>query len=379
MKTKKVKAAILAVAMMATGTISCPAINANANTNEVASLILLGDANGDGNITLSDANYIQRYLNGQIQPSTTTKFTAMDYNEDMIIDNYDADLIMHDYSHGSISYTYVTKNPYDLLNNEARSYRKHTCSLTNTTSYSTYSLSTAPSYLTLSYEDENIVEQTRLEVVDDENVPCVYLAIKKADNTMDYVSGVVVGDHIIATAAHNLYDNGYAKKISVDILNQYCSTNLLSFDASTIHIPSLYFTSSSPESYDYGLIYTSENLSSYKANIGTMTDTFMNSGNDLVTSGFTLQYGVRRRFKSQGAVQFMSGTPSQVPYRFHSGGVLTEGKQGGMVYYETTADINTFVGIGTNRDIQSGVIVDTYGIRITPTILRFFYQNGNLA
>ena len=47
MKTKKVKAAILAMAMMATGTISCPAINANANTNEVASLILLGDANGE--------------------------------------------------------------------------------------------------------------------------------------------------------------------------------------------------------------------------------------------------------------------------------------------------------------------------------------------
>ena len=375
MKTRRLKATLLAAIMAATGTITFPAVNAKADTNTVS--VLLGDVNGDGLITLTDANLIDSYLSCLTQPANETRFTAMDYNYDMIIDEYDSYSIRNDQNHGTIHYNTVSVVPYSFLNNEVRTYRKHTCSLTDTWSDTSYQL---PSQVLSPAPAESENEQTRVDYVDNENVPCVYLSIKKANNTMDYVSGVVVGDHIIATAAHNLYDGGYAKKVSVEILNQYCSETLLSFDASKIHIPELYLTSSTPENYDYGLIYTSQNLSSYRANIGVMTDDFTNSGNDLVSSGFALLYGVRRRFKSYGAVQSMSGVPSQKPYRFHSNGILQSGKRGGMVYYETASNVNTCVGIGTIATEDSGGNpVDTYGIRITPTLLRFFYQNNNLS
>lgn len=67
MKLKKITSALLSAAMVATLSIAAfPKAATFADTEAVNTTVLLGDANDDGYVTLSDANYIQSYLQGQI-------------------------------------------------------------------------------------------------------------------------------------------------------------------------------------------------------------------------------------------------------------------------------------------------------------------------
>jgi hypothetical protein len=104
-----------------------------------------------------------------------------------------------------------------------------------------------------------------------------------------------------------------------------------------------------------------------------MTNEFLKTSNynELTTSGFAYSNNENAwlRYFNYGYVQTMTNT-SQKPYRFHS---LGESKEGGMVYSGFLTSEKRTVGISNGDDIT------TYGIRITPTLLRFYLQNNHLS
>lgn len=377
MKLKKLTPIIMSVLLATSMSATAPVTTSSAAVNDVNYQILLGDANGDNYISNTDALCIQRYLLGFSNP-TAVQFTSMDYNEDGVIDETDSDSIMSDIAHSSVTYTRVTKPLYMTPDNSSRTYRKHYCSSNNSNSYSSYTISAATS----SVLNNNIAGTPMLssdvnpnDSVDNENVCCVSVYVTMYDGTRLYRSGVIVDDYVVATSASNLFKNGsFAKEVTVYVYSGNCLTTLATATAETIHIPAGYATSGS-EIYNYGLIYVDEYLGNYKADIGVVSNPFiLNPDNELVTSGLNINYGVRRRFHLFGNI---TTTTNNTNYVFELNNEFPVDKTGGMIYYPSsrgTINHNSFVGI----PYKSYQNLNTHGIRITPTILRFFFQNNYL-
>lgn len=374
MNFKKIKAFVMSTLLVSTLSSTLPVTTSYAATNDVNYQILLGDSNNDGGITNLDALCIQNYLLGNMAPNNV-QFTAMDYNEDGIVDNTDAVAIMSDIASGTLSYTRRNKTLYVTPNNEQRTYRKHYCSSTNSTSYSSYTLSAVSNPLPTTTNSPNSAQMVNNnDDLDNENICSVYLSITNYDGTHLYKSGVVVDDYVIATAASNLYKDGkFAKSVNVIVSSGNCAYVWAMTTAESIHIPSTYATSQS-EDYNYGLICVEDDLGNYKADIGVMTNPFViNTNNVLYTSGHNNINGIRRRFQTVGNI--IATNNSQ--YLFKTSADCPADKTGGMVYYKSSRgsiNHNSYVGIPYAKSPYT----DTYGVRITPTILRFFFQNNYL-
>lgn len=195
---------------------------------------------------------------------------------------------------------------------------------------------------------------------------------------------------MIATAAHCLYSRSkgqFMKNVTVNIYNKECSEVRLTTTAKTIHFPENYISMDTKYNdtyvnYDYGLIYVEDDLSNLAANVGVMTDNFMSTNDILTTTGF-ITYGNYSRYFSSGAIQPMADyLYRETPYRFHSLGRAQAGKSGGMVYYKshymnTNGSMEIFKSVTGIVSGSSGE--DTYGIRITPTLLRFYKDNNYLS
>lgn len=372
MNFKKIKAFVVSTLLFTTLSATLPVTTSYAATNEVNYQILLGDANNDGGITNLDALCIQNYLLGNVAPNNV-QFTAMDYNEDGIIDNTDAVGIMADIASGTLTYTRRYKSLYVTPDNTSKTYRKHYCSSTNSTSYSSYTLSAVSNPLPTTTNSPNSARMVNNnDDLDNENICSVYLSILNYDGTRLYKSGVVVDDYVIATAASNLYKDGkFAKSVNVIVSSGNCAYVWAMTTAESIHIPSNYATSYSKE-YDYALICVEDDLSSYKADIGVMTNPFaINTNNVLYTSGHNNINGTRRRFQTVGNI-----IPNNNPLLFSTSADCPADKTGGMVYYKSSRGNihhNSYVGIPNRSETGK-----TNGVRITPTLLRFFFQNNYL-
>lgn len=372
MKFKKIKAFVMSTLLVATLSSTLPVTTSYAATNDVNYQILLGDSNNDGGITNLDALCIQNYLLGNVAPNNV-QFTAMDYNEDGIVDNTDAVAIMSDIASGTLSYTRRNKPLYVTPNNEQRTYRKHYCSSTNSTSYSSYTLSAVSNPLPTTTNSPNLASTVSNADLDNENICSVYLTVTFYDGSHKFTSGVIVDDYVIATAASNLYQNGqFAQSVDIVVSSGNCAYVWATTTAESLHIPANYATSYSEE-YNYALICVEDYLGNYKADIGVMTNPFaINTNNVLYTSGHDKIDGMRRRFQTVGNIiaynnQYMFKTSAECP----------EDKNGGMIYYKSSRgniNHNSYVGI-PHRNIYTG---KTNGVRITPTLLRFFFQNNYL-
>ena len=368
-------------AAMAMSCFGFSALPSNAAMNENS--VLLGDVHGDDGVTGTDATYIGYYLEGRYE-ATAKQITAMDVNQDGLIDSRDATTLLSMLASGTtfprVNYVYELPNDTDVI------YYKHYCSSTNTNSKDSYSIQ-RNSVLSVSSltEDEILLKadenaNNRSAFLDYENIGSVELVITDFNNTVYHESGFVVGENVVATSAKNLYDGGFVKSVTVNVYNSTCSHVMDSADAVTIHIPKNYVVSggSPNENYDYGLVYLGDDVdfSDYAVNFGVMTNEFLKTSNynELTTSGFAYNSNEDKwlRYFSYGYVQTITDS-TQKPYRFHSLGMY---KKGGMVYSGFTTSTKRVVGISTHTS-SSGT--DTYGIRITPTLLRFYLQNNNLS
>jgi hypothetical protein len=351
--------------------------------------ILYGDANLDGGITPNDALCITNYLLGK-NFATPAQFTAMDYNRDKVVDQYDAQKIMIDALYG-YSYNY-TNSFYTVPDNSARTYYKHICNTGTSSTYSSYQISAAtnPISNSLSVADESLLisNDRTIDLPDNENTCCVKVIAKDYTNaTIEYrASGFIMKNGVIATAAHALYNysNGFMKSAKVYFCNEDCTSLLAEVSAESIHIPQGYITDTTPVNYDYGLIYYDPedviyyddyySITNDKVKIGFMSNEFAYTGTNVTISGFTWdQNHSYRRYYSTGPIQSMDNLPDEKNYRFHLWAYGNGGQSGGMTYYKPTSDYKSTLGI-----LTGGVGIDSYGMKLNTTLLRFYLQNTNL-
>ena len=388
---KKIISKILSIA---TATAAIGAVIPNVVEKEsYADAIYLGDANGDYKLTYADASTIQQYLSGSIDP-TDKKITCMDINEDGVIDESDYIMIVdivssfhpqqpnHTFYDDNPDYI-VNKSLYTTPNNEGREYYRHDCTDSDLTSKTPYTLPPYP-IAAINNEDEQL--RTPTDVIDHSNRNVVRITTSGGAG-----SGFIVDDHIIATAAHVIYnrsDSTFEDDVEVEVYNYSAivnSSNLLcTTDAVTLHIPKKYatLTGGYQDNYDYALIYVEDDLSDYGIwKIGIATDEFIAAEDGLLTtSGFRTKNGVTARYCSTGSpIDYVqSYSPNNLKqYRMKTEGISYPGKSGGAVYYSSeygnyTPKSITGIVTGSANGNSEG---PTWAVRFTPTLITFYLRN----
>lgn len=360
-----------------------------------ADSLLLGDVNGDGYVTYSDASALLQYLAGSVNP-TAKQITCMDANQDLVIDKTDNYIINYWVSTGQNTIATnpglaVNKSLYSKPNFEARDYYRHYCSSYNPASYTEYTLN-----LPTSSNPQNKVEYTRdsIDSPDYENLNVVRITTSSGV----WGSGIIVSNHIVATAAHVVYSgNAFRTGVTVSIYKntEACPANLLkTCSATEIHIPEKYVTEPYDTSvnYDYALVYVSADLTEIEDDnytitpfkLGVATNGFMDTNNSVTTSGFRNYNSGIYRYYSTGQIKNMitmfgddlDGNDPEM--RMYSEGFAIGGKSGGAVYRDTVFNQQPFRSVlGITTGI-SGINNNTWSDRITPTLLRFYFCNSNL-
>ncbi|MCM1507381.1 MAG: trypsin-like peptidase domain-containing protein [Ruminococcus flavefaciens] len=380
MKFKKFISTVMALALIGTSII-VPSAS--------AATIQLGDSNQDGGVALIDAYWIQMYLKGAVT-ATPQQITAMDANQDSVIDNSDVTTIMYTLANAKSLGT--TDNLYTVPHNSTEKYRKHDYNSTDLTQHTTYTIDAAK-YTPSNYAPYAV---TTPDVYDNENANSVKIYAHMGEYDV-MGSGFVIDDHLIATAANCVFDNendAFLSDMGIEVWNEDCNVKLVDTKVLYAHVPERYVNPIDlydTVNYDYALLYVEEDLSEYKSNLGVMTDEFMSTGSILTVSGFTTHNKRNRRYYSSGPVDIVDFDPSEIPHRYHAKAISIPGKSGGMVYFkslypyryqdnngkwiESNNELKSVVGINTH----SGADKYSFGCRITTSLLRFYFQNDYLC
>ncbi len=344
--------------------------------------IAIRDANGDSIIDMSDAVYTMNYLNGNVNP---TNVKSLDFDGNGIISSMDT-LKIQLYKLQLISENLLPPSINESVSasNTTRNYWKHDYSNSNLYSKTSYSL-------TVKSDDNTVTAASDIEpytIIPPDNMVRDYdtSVVRLNMPGIGHGTGFIVGDHVIATAAHCVYGNGKFYNMTIDIVDENNNT-AATFAPSYVHIPSLYATNSF--NYDYALIYVDEDLSEYGMfKMGVALDEYVNNNGSVIASGFpgeypdnyTGEYGIR--FKAQGNLALST------QYKLYYDADTFGGNSGGPVYVEEgftdkngkLYETKTVVAIHTNGfNITEYPNGKNSGTRITPDILKFFYNNSYMA
>lgn len=363
-------------------------------TSNALSSILLGDANGNGLVTSADGQFIQYYLLGYYS-ANDYQVTAMDINQDGLIDKADIAMIYYIDSTGGSSST-VNKDLYTAPLNESREYYRHNCQNNNT---QTYNIAAAGSSSTNSLNSSEVT-RTGSEYYDVTNNNIVQLTI----NGVFQGSGYIIGDHIIATAAHcSVYtanslsgqELAYYNNIKVNVYNTNAIVSeqnlLISTDVEYIHIPCSYYSINNGiitynDNYDYALLYVKDSLSSYASNwdFGVTVEEVSSLNKTAITSGYRWYNNILARYLSNGTIVPMpSGGNNLSSCRMFSTGSSYPGKSGGVVYSSSSYNNSNYksaiaIVTGSPGAGQEGA-GQTWSTRINPTLIRFYKRNNYLT
>lgn len=365
---KKKILSVLASAMM---TMSVAAVipTENMTANAVSQNVLLGDANADGNVDLADAIEITRYLLGR-KNITSYKVTAMDVNQDCVIDFNDIYRV-YQIEAGSVSATTAYKQLYSAPNFESRVYYKHDCTNSDSSSYTSYVLNNNTVNM---LELDNILSMDSLRgavTQDTENLSTVEIV---SDN--GYESGFVISDHVIATAASNIYDKTtgrFSENVTVNVRSGNSNNILVTCNARYLHVPALYSSASSTQerNYNYGLIYVENDLSDYVTEVGVAVDDFRNTSSDVTVSGFDNHV----RKYSTGMIINNTSMYCNDDYMMTVSTEIDDGMIGGQGYYELN-NRKAAIGIPSTTNAAGNQV---QMVRLTPTLLKFYKYNSYLA
>ena len=316
----------------------------------------------------------------------------MDINQDKIIDSTDAYIIQYRLAY-NISPVTVTKELYTLPDDSGRYYKKYDC---NTGAISQYYLGITSALATNVNDNSIALMNLPTDDIDIENTNVVQLSIDGG-----YIgSGFVINEHIIATAAHCVYNktnNDFVDEITVNIYNESAivdSSNLIaSFEAESYHVPLQYISISNgyKDNYDYALIYVGtdsrgKDLLDYTSawNIAIPSIQFSKAETaQLTTSGFTIHNddennSVYARYYSTGTVIDFSdieGESHNIPnLRLHTNAITPGGKSGGVMYYTSTFNTTTNKSAAAVAPGGSAAY-NSWGVNFNPTLLRFYKHN----
>ena len=238
------------------------------------------DVNHDGYVDVSDAVALELYLSGDHYASDYNRF---DTNKSLTVDSADVDKILATISLQSYSaqfwdkenfcgYSFPTVSGFTpdsyASSTSARLYRKYVYS---TQQDSTYYLTPA----TAAFNNNSAPLPDRAIVGSDDRVESsgtVNTGIVRLKGIDGQGTGFIVGDHVIATAAHNVYDiyhsGGYFKRTAPTIYSYNTAGSMLSttFTSIEVHVPynyGYYLTDEERLALDYALITVSDDLSNY--------------------------------------------------------------------------------------------------------------------
>ncbi|MDE6776781.1 MAG: trypsin-like peptidase domain-containing protein, partial [Oscillospiraceae bacterium] len=231
------------------------------------------DVNHDGSVDILDVLSINRYLSGQ---KTVKDYNQLDANKNLIVDSTDADYVMAKvtglsytasfYSRTNNKYYAFPSVPSNIILNgisgstSSRTYKKY--SYDSKTEIGTYSLT--PNVQSVNAKSNSDVSTCGVQGTDDrvkasnldENTGIVLLN--------GNATGFIVGDHVIATAAHCVYNGGksyFYGSMTIETYNKNGELSGETLNAVEAHIPEGYALSPTSIEYDYALITVEDDLS----------------------------------------------------------------------------------------------------------------------
>lgn len=206
--------------------------------------------------------------------------------------------------------------------------------------------------------DERVIDWTKSGVV-------------KIMNSNNYIgTGFVVGDHVIATAAHCV------KGLKISEILLFNSDGSVSLHATPVeaHYPTNYST----DNLDYALITVEEDLSDYACfSLGVTLDSIGSSNQAVSVTGFPgdLNNNHTQHTMYTGNGIILSADDEQLFYTADTGG----GNSGGPVYVtESRCGYTYFTVIAIHAYLPHGGKEGNRGTRITTDEIHFYMNNPNL-
>ncbi len=386
---KSLAAAVIAVCMCA----AVPMVSMDGWAVEAATSYKNGDVNNDGVVSLSDITTFGKYLTGRCD---IVNYAAADVNRDFLLDHEDSALIQ------KFIVEIVDELPEATAEQEAK-YEATSVRNTNV-EYMRYDyvnkITTSYTLTSVPYQDlsrDISVQENR--VPDSGNTPVVFLRVGAGVGT-----GFIVGDNVIATAAHCVYDRTsgtFISSIAVDVCDDQGSQATHTYTPTSVHVPVNYrdYTEEYKYScYDYALIYVDtgddETLAEKhgQLNLGMPIDAFLENGSSVTASGFpgllngdTTPNSSYTRYKSSGNIQPFTLNVTEFALsknlRFAATCCVSGGDSGGPLYtVDEEGNPLTAIGIvtGGGYSSQTNSYFGTFGVRVTTDILHFYLNNTYL-
>lgn len=360
MKKMKFIAGIASLMLAATALVP---VNASAATMTFTQ----GDVNGDGKVNVNDLYAISQYLGGE-KTADSNWTTRMDADYDKIIDRTDLEMIGKFCTQALTPEKNKSTTVLTASLNEERTYVKYDVATNTVSRYTLNSLGTLTNQKMATYG----MERSSIEIPDDNT------AVIRVGNG----SGFIIGDHLIATAAHCIYDTdnrGNATKGFVVKAEAYDNNGAAhQLTVSSIHITDGYYSYFNNQyyylNYDYALVYVEEDLSQYGSmQLGMVTNEFIQTGSDISVSGFPGIYGDRRYTTSSVSIDGLQSM--EKPYRLKCTADGLGGKSGGPLYYTESNGSKVVIAIFTDGGEGTNIAA---GPRISSTLLQFYYNNDNI-
>lgn len=376
---KRISAAVMAVCMSA----ALAASFGGGSVTASASSGLMGDLNGDGRINTTDLLILNKYLQGVCD---ITRYGAADLDYDGAVTTADL-AILNKYAMGIISTLPTTVNNINIPSMDGRTYIMHDYQ-TNSNSY--YYLNGNVDV----FSDDGI--STYAGNIDDR--------VTATDTSVVRVSsggtGFIVAPNVIATAAHCVYNRGmgmFVNNLEIEIrggVYPNASGEMPTFQVIEAHIPVNYY-SNADNNYEYALLYVEEDLSEYGIfDLGLPSDEFMDSNTTVTIVGYpqsvagsTNNADNKVLYKSNGNILNLNNcqeTENRFDYRLINSCYASGGNSGGPLYmtkYSGSNEIHEVIGILTGSgnvrlNGESQTTKTSFCTRITPSLLRFYYNNN---
>lgn len=272
-----------------------------------------------------------------------------------------------------LSLSYTNNNHADALNSNVKYYVYDAKTAEKIDEYLLsplpYSLNTRSGIVG---NDERVIDWTKSGVV------------KIIDSSPYSSSGFVVSDHVIATAAHCVYNN----KINEILLFDNNGKVTLHATPVEYHIPSNYlgpvaFT------YDYALISVKEDLSDYACfDLGVTLDSFPDTGSTISVTGFPyeiMKNGKRiivntdtqhMMYTGNGTVKRTDDLPNQfynVSDLIYYDCDISMGNSGGPAYITESLNGKTYYTVIAINAHSKGD--ENNGVRINTNLINFYKAN----
>ncbi|MBP5431935.1 serine protease [Ruminococcus sp.] len=407
-KTKK-KILCSIIALIIAVTVSIPLI-ANA-------LNIYNDPNGDGDILLNDSVLITQYLGGVVSVNNLEK---LDFDNDDIISMADAyEIQLYNlgllnpgtiYSPSASTYNGLSSETYHVFDASTGDYLPYN-------SYSLFDFNPIPN-------NTNEPDAPDAVIGNDGRIPSWdksgIVKIISTDGVYNYYgTGFVIAPHIIATAAHCVFDYDAIIPDNLSSQKGYVISNIRLFNNNGVntlnatpvecHVPWSYISSAfdrlKVNAYDYALISVEEDLSDYMCfNLGVALDSAVTNETDITISGFPGTVN-GNTVNNSYLDQMYLGTGSLVEWSDYISAYYynlfqynddrmffydvdtSGGNSGGPIYvtkhvYDKNGNNHQVyydvIGICTAEFTEYGIGVVNMGMRMNGELLRFYLDNNNI-